>query len=419
MLLLKLKLMKTILQINTVLNSGPVGRIAEGIGQTAKENGWISYIAYGRNERKSESNSVKIGTSLDVNIHGLKSIIFDNHGFGSVKATRNFIKQITGINPDIIHLHNLHGYYINIRLLFDFLSGTDTPVVWTLHDCWPITGHCVYFDFVKCEKWKTGCFQCPQKNAYPRSLFIDRSRENYSKKKLLFTSVKNLSIVTVSNWLANIVRDSFLLEYPITVINNGINTSLFTPGKLNTVKSEYHLEGKLIILGVSNGWNYRKGLTDFLELSKYIESDIQIILIGLSNHQISSLPSNIIGLNRTENLQKLVQFYSAADIFISTSVEETFGLSIVEAMACGTPVIVYNTTACPEVVSETTGIVVEKNNISALLSAIKTIRNNGKEYYSRSCENRVKSLYDKKDRFLDYIKLYNNLLNDKNLKKTY
>lgn len=405
--------MKTVLQINTVINSGPVGGITEGIGQSAIENGWVSYIAYGRNEKKSKSNSLKIGTKLDVYLHGLKSLLFDKHGFGSAKATRNIIKQIIEINPDIIHLHNLHGYYINIKLLFNFLFSANIPVVWTLHDCWPITGHCVYFDFVKCEKWKTGCYDCPQKNAYPRSLFIDRSRENYSSKKLLFNSSKSLTIVAVSNWLANIVSNSFLSGYPIKVINNGINTSIFRMDYLNTVRSDYHLENKFIILGVSNGWNYRKGLSDFLELSKYIEPDIQIVLIGLSNQQISLLPSNIIGLNKTENIQKLIQFYSAADIFISTSVEETFGLTIVEAMACGTPVIVYNTTACPEVVSESTGIVVEKNNILALVSAIKTIRKNGKEYYSNSCKNRVKSLYDKRDRFLDYIKLYNNLLTEK------
>jgi len=251
--------MRTLLQINSVVNSGSTGRIAEEIGQTAISQGWESYIAYGRNKRLSQSQLIKIGTDWDIKMHGLQTRLFDRHGLGSKSATQIFIKQIEAIKPDIIHLHNIHGYYLNIEVLFNFLASTQIPVLWTLHDCWPFTGHCVYFDFVGCKKWLTQCNNCPQTRTYPASFFLDRSTQNFNLKKELFTGVHNLTLVPVSQWLANLLRQSFLKNLPIQVINNGIDIETFKPVPSNNLRFKFKLQSKFIIIGVANIWSERKG----------------------------------------------------------------------------------------------------------------------------------------------------------------
>ncbi|CEA15276.1 group 1 glycosyl transferase [Fermentimonas caenicola] len=402
--------MKTLLQINSVVNSGSTGRIAEEIGQTAIAAGWESYIAYGRNERPSSSKLIKIGNNNDIKLHGLKTRLFDRHGLGSRSATDEFIKQIEVIKPDIIHLHNLHGYYINIEVLFHYLKKVNVPVVWTFHDCWPITGHCSYFTFVGCEKWKTQCYECPQKTKYPASYFIDSSRKNYILKKELFTSLSNLTLVSVSQWLSGILNESFLQKYPIKVINNGINTEVFKPSSSNTFRVKYGFEDKFILLGVASIWDERKGLKDYIELSKLLGRDFQIVLVGLTKKQIEQLPDNILGIERTESVEMLAEIYSSANIVLNLSYEETFGLTTVEGFACGTPGIVYNATASPELIDVSTGIVVEQGNINKLTEAIYSIKKKGKEYYSEACVNRAHKLYKKEDRYKEYIQLYNELI---------
>lgn len=404
--------MKTLFQINTVVNSGATGRITEEIGNIAIENGWTSYIAYGRGDCQSSSELIKVGTDLDVKIHGLQTRILDRQGLGSCRATKKLVHQIEKINPDIIHLHNIHGYYLNIEVLFNYLATKSTPIVWTFHDCWPMTGHCTHFDFVGCEKWKTKCFKCPQKKEYPASYGIDRSKKNYFLKKHLFTSLNTLTIVPVSEWLQNIVKQSFFTEIPVQVINNGINITVFKPQQDFASRKKYKIKDKFIILGVANVWGYRKGLQDFIALNNILDSSYQIILVGLSNLQINSLPSNIIGLPKTEDTLELVYLYSTADVFINLSVEETFGMTTIEAMACGTPAIVYNSTASPELITAKIGTVVNKGDIQGLASAVKLIKERGKYSYSMNCVERVRTLYNNKDRYQDYICLYNRLLDN-------
>lgn len=406
--------MKTLLQINIVLNFGSTGRIIRELGETAKQNSWNSYFAYGRKNQPQDSNIIKIGTVWSVFIHGIQTRLFDKHAFGSSKATLDFIDQIEKIQPDIVHLHNLHGYYINIEVLFKYLHSRDIPVVWTFHDCWPFTGHCVYFDVVGCEKWKTACFRCPQKKEYPASFGIDRSRKNYQQKKFLFTSIKNLTIVPVSRWLENIVKQSFFSEFPTHVISNGIDTDTFRPQSDSPIRDKFRLENKFIILGVASMWSPHKGLNDFITLSRKLESDDQIIIAGLSEAQIKNLPANIIGLGRTENLQELVALYSDADVFVNPSLEETFGLTTTEAMSCGTPTIVFNATASPELTMPETGLIVEKADIQGLLDAIKEIKTKGKSSYSKACRERVLKLYNKNDRHMDYLNLYESILANSN-----
>ncbi|NWJ51806.1 MAG: glycosyltransferase [Bacteroidetes bacterium] len=403
--------MKKILQINIVVNYGSTGIIAEEIGRHAIEEGWESYIAFGRKERPSKSKLIKIGSDLDINLHVLQTRLFDRHGFGSHRATQKLINQIEKINPDIIHLHNLHGYYINIKILFDFLSKADIPIVWTLHDCWPITGHCVHFDSINCERWKTHCFNCPLKNSYPASFLIDRSSKNHLFKKNKFTSIKRLTIVPVSNWLGNIIKKSFLNCYPIQVINNGVDCNIFVQNKTQKIREKYNVIDKLIILGVSNTWEPRKRLSDFIELSKSLDNSSVIILVGLSSTQLKNLPKNIIGIPRTESVQELVDLYSAADIYLNLSIEETFGKTTAEALACGTPIIVYNATACPELVSPETGFIVEKGNIISLLESINIVRRAGREHFAFACRERALKLYNKNDRISDYINLYKSMMN--------
>lgn len=404
--------MKTLLQINVVANWGSTGRIAEEIGITAINQEWDSYIAYGRNTRESKSKLIKIGNKWDIGFHGLKSRLFDMHGLGSKDATIKLVKQIENIKPDLIHLHNIHGYYLNYSTLFNYLSTANIPIVWTLHDCWSFTGHCTYFDYIGCKKWEIQCHNCPQIKSYPESLFIDRSKENFNLKKALFKSVNNLTIVPVSDWLSQVIKKSFLSSYPIQTIYNGISLDTFSPiDDTKMIKEKYNINNRNILLGVATSWSSRKSLDDYIKLSSHLSTDYVIILIGLSQKQIKTLPNNIIGIPRTENIQELVKLYSAADIVLNLSVEETFGLTTVEGFACGTPGIVYNCTASPELITKETGLVVEKNNITALKNAIFEIISNGKNHYSSACRERAVNHYNKEDRYNEYIQLYNKILN--------
>jgi len=403
--------MPTLLQINSVANYGSTGRIAEEIGQIATNNGWSSYIAYGRIGYPSLSNLIKIGTDCDVKLHGLQSRLFDRHGLGSHQATEKFILLIEKLKPDIIHLHNLHGYYINIEVLFRFLVKRNIPIVWTLHDCWPMTGHCSHFEFAKCEKWKVECSSCPQKKEYPSSIGFDRSTKNYNLKKELFTSLKQMTIVPVSNWLGDIVSQSFLQNYPLQVINNGIDTNIFKPILKTTIQKKYKLDGKFTILGVANIWSPRKGLSDFIELSKIIDENCIILLVGLISNQIKNLPINIIGISRTESTNELAELYSYADVYLNPTWEDNFPTTNLEALACGIPVVTYRTGGSIEAVSPETGFIVERGDIHGLAQAVKIIKDRGKRSFSIACRKRAKILYDKNERFQDYLNLYKSILN--------
>ena len=397
--------MKTLLQINSVVNTGSTGRIAEEIGQTAMAHGWNSYIAYGRNDRPSQSKLIRIGNDWDFKIHALKTRLFDRHGLASKYATKKLVRQIQKINPDVIHLHNLHGYYLNIEVLFNFLKKTNLPVVWTLHDCWPVTGHCAHFDLTGCEKWKTGCHHCPQKKAYPTSLFVDRSHKNFILKRELFNSINKLTLVPVSKWLRTIFQQSFLKAYPSYLINNGIDLSVFSP-LLDSFKmrQKYNIGNSFLMIGVATAWSNQKGLNEFIELSQ--NKEWAIMLVGLPEKIKHILPSNIIALSRTENQQELASLYSAADVFLNPTYQDSFPTVNIEAMACGTPVVTYNTGGSPEVIDEHTGIIVKKREIEGLVAAIRQIKENGKEFYTEACVERARQCFKKEDRYKEYMELY-------------
>lgn len=391
-----------ILQINTVCGTGSTGRIATDLYEILERKGHECVIAYGRGEAPKNIKAIKIGSNIDNYVHGIKTRVFDKHGFSSIRATKDFIEKVKGYNPDIIHLHNIHGYYINIQILFNYLKESKKPVIWTLHDCWTFTGHCAYFDYVACDKWKDECKNCIQKNSYPSSKIMDNSNWNYLKKKALFTSLENVNIIVPSRWLANLVEKSFLGKYEIKVINNGIDLNVFKPINGN-FRKKYGLGNKFIILGVANVWEKRKGLNEFIKLSKKIDNDKKIVLVGLTEKQLKTIPKNIIGITRTNNIKELVEIYTESNVYINLSVEETMGLTTVEALACGTPVIVNDATAIPEVIDESCGYVVEKNNLDQVLLNMNDM--NKKIFTLNDCINRAK-LYDKNKKYSEYIEVY-------------
>lgn len=367
---------RKLVQINVVCN-GSTGRIMNQIQEEVQNQGWEAYSFYGRGNPTND-NCIKIGNKLDVFFHVFITRLFDKHGHGSKIATKKLIKQIEKINPDVIQLHNIHGYYIHLETFFKYLKKCDKKIVWTLHDCWAFTGHCAHFTHPKCDKWQTGCNKCIRKKDYPKSLICDSSKKEYLFKKELFTNIKNLTIVTPSNWLAELVKKSFLKEYEIKVVNNGIDLNVFKPTNTIDVRKKYNIpENKKIILGVSSVWNNSKGLNEFLKLSKIIKDDYVIVLVGLREKQIKKLSNNIIGIERTENVEELANFYTIADVFYNPSREETFSLVTVESISCGTPVLVYDDSATKELVPEFAGKVENEKK------SIVEIRRNFKGNYRK------------------------------------
>lgn len=396
-----------VLQINTTLNTTSTGKIAEGIGQALLQEGHESYIAsawVGRDG--SSSKHIPIGNASDRYRHAFKSRLLDRHGFGSKSATQNLVTEIQRINPDVIGLHNVHGYYLNIDVLFKYLKDVQKPIVWTFHDCWPFTGHCSHFDYVGCDKWKTECFDCPLSHRYPASWYMDNSTKNFHQKKELFNGLKKLTIVTPSHWLKKLVAQSFLHNYPVEVINNGIELDQFKSVNSGQLKLKYNLEGKKIVLGVASVWDRIKGFSYFIELSKQLDDSFRIILIGLSEEMIRNLPKNIIGIPRTENMDELVSFYSMADVFVNPTLVDNFPTTNLEALACGTPVITFDTGGSPEAISSETGFVVVKRDSIALQEAVTKVVVRGKDFYTSSCRARAEEKYDKNDRFAEYVNLY-------------
>ena len=346
--------------INVVAGYGSTGRIAADKCRELNAQGHTCVLAYGRMKTGCEDiRTVRIGSDFNVKLHALESRMLDNCGFGSKRVTAAFLEWVREYDPDVIWLHNVHGYYIHIGELFGYLRTCGKKILWTLHDCWAFTGHCAYFDYVQCEKWQTGCRDCPQKHTYPESVLLDNSRGNYERKRALFTGIPNLTLTVPSHWLESRVKRSFLKDYPVEVVYNQVDEGIFQPIP-GDFRKKYGLEEKFVVLGVASVWEERKGLKDFLALSKLLDDRFRIVLIGLNPKQLADLPGEILGLPRTDNVGELVHAYSAADVFVCPSTEETFGMTVLEACCCGTKAVVYQDTACEEVAKKFGGIAVKR-----------------------------------------------------------
>lgn len=399
-----------ILHINTALLTDAPGRIAEEIGKMLIAQGHQNTIAFGRHPRNIVSETIKIGTHTDQYMHVMLTRVLDRHGFGSARATERLIQQIIKTDPDVIHLHNLHGYYLNIRVLFDYLKGSGKPVVWTLHDCWAFTGHCSHYVTANCYKWQTECHHCPKKKSYPASLGLDNSPRNFRDKKSIFTGLSNLHFVSPSQWLAGEFKQSFLQQYPMRVIHNGIDIHQFSPdSKLSDSDKLRRFGDKPLVLGVASVWGKYKGLDDFLLLNDLLKDQAKIVLVGLNESEMKRLPETIIGIRRTESLEELAALYATASVFVNPTYADTFPTTNLEALSCGTPVISYDTGGSPEAIDKLTGIVVKKGDIDGLETAIKTIISRDPETVRKDCRERALKIFNKEARFQDYIELYQKL----------
>lgn len=388
-----------IVQINTVPN-GSTGTIMMNIHKELLKQGNESYVVWGRGRKSNNEHEIFMNDKIGVYFHVLYSRLTGKTGFASKRATKKLLEKFDEIKPDIIHLHNIHGYYINIEMLFKYIKEKNIRIIWTLHDCWAFTGHCVHFENVQCTKWKKKCNKCVQLNKYPKA-FLDKSNWCFEKKKRIFTSIDNCTIITPSKWLSNLVKQSFLKKYEIKVINNGIDTKVFrviNKEKLQFRKN-YNLEDKKIILGVASVWTNEKGLDDFIELSKTLGNSYKIVMVGLNKKQLKSIPKNIIGIERTESLEDLVDIYNSADVYLNPTYEDNYPTTNLEAKACRLQVITYNTGGSPETIEDKENII-DKGNIEKLIKTIKACETNN--------INSPKKIYNKNDMINKYLEVYCN-----------
>ena len=395
--------------------SGSTGKIMLQIAQEARAQGHVvktyTPVKFSKGKKTGFSDLPDHffwGSRREACFHYYAGTILGKNGMLSHRGTRQLLKELDVFQPDIIHLHNLHFFCINFSMLFEYIKKNNVKVIWTLHDCWTFTGHCPHFMLAKCEKWKTGCHHCPQPRVYPK-MYLDTSRKMYALKKKWFCGVRDLTVVTPSQWLAELVKESFLQEYPVKVINNGIDLSVFQPTQ-SGFRKKYALEEKKIVLGVAFGWGYRKGLDAFIELSKRLDESYKIVLVGTDATTDATLPANIISIHRTSNQQELAEIYTAADVFVNPTREETFGLVNVEAIACGTPVLTFRTGGSPETIDQTCGSVVDVDDIDAMEREILRICEE-KPYTKVDCLNKARS-FDMNDKFREYIAFYEGEITD-------
>ena len=397
--------MPKLLQINECLNFS-TGKITQSIGETAMRNSWESYVAYSSREPlvPCKSKVIKVGNTIDPYIHYAENLLLDREGLSSCCATKKLVEQIKAIHPDVVQLHNLHDHWLNYKILFEYLNSTDIQVVWTLHDCWAFTGHCMHFVTKNCNRWKTGCHDCLMKGEYPKTL-VDRSRKNWELKKSLFAGCKNLSVVACSDWIADFARESFLKDKRILTIHNGVDLSIFKPQSKTESK-------RFKIIAVSSPWYPAKGELDIYKLRSILsDEEFEIIMVGLSVNQMKKLPAGIRGIQRTQNVNELAKLYSDSDVLINPTYADTFPTVNLEALACGTPVITYRTGGSPEAVDDKTGIVVEQGDINALADAIRKMKEH--PLSSAACRKRAEEHFDKDKCFEKYIDLYEELLKGK------
>lgn len=394
----------TVFEINSV-PYGSTGRIMFQIADTIRRYGGIAYTSFSYTKPRGETFSemdYQIGSALGKALHIVLAKTTGYHGRYSHFSTYCLIQKIKETKPDVIHLHNIHGWYLNWGMLFNYLEKANIPVVWTLHDCWAFTGHCPHFMAVGCEKWKNGCFECPLHKAYP-GCFIDDSKKQFAFKKKCFTGIPNLTIVTPSLWLSDLVKESYLKEYQTIVINNGIDLNKFRP-RNSDFRKRYKIENKTIILGVAFDWSFRKGIDEFKKLAKDLPQEYAIVLVGISKTVARDLPKRIISIECTQNQEELAEIYSTADLFVNPTKEDNFPTVNLESLACGTPVVTYRTGGSPESLTQECGKVVPYKDYEALRDAIIQMKD-AKKSMEKTCIYQAQK-FNLDDAYKKYLRLY-------------
>lgn len=393
-------------QINVVCGTGSTGRIAVDLAKKLEMEGDKCRIAYGRGRAPRGVNAYKISNVVDLYIHAFMARLTGKQGAYSRWATYKLIRDMRQFDPDIIHLHNIHGYYVNYKMLFAFLKKIEKPVVWTMHDCWAFTGHCAHYESVSCNKWKKECNNCPNLSAYPATFSGRNIRKNYEEKRKQFTSIENMTIVTPSIWLHDQIKKSFLKKIPCIVINNGVDISKFSPQKVDIVE-KVHAEGKRMLLGVAGTWTHNKGFDDFIKLRNLLPSQYIIYMIGVTPKQCKLLPQGIVGVMKTESVEELAMYYSSADFFLNLTYEDTFPTTNIESLACGTPVITYRTGGSTEIVDGTCGMIIERGDLNGIVSIVEEQLREEKQY-QEACLERA-NIFTHTASYNNYMKLYKKL----------
>lgn len=389
------------------------GKILRELGELVQAAGWESYVAYSRARDgipQHSSKLIPVGNHLDLLIHWLATRLFDAHGLASRRATLKLIRRISEIDPDIVHIHNVHGYFLNYPVLLDYLADRGKPVIWTIHDCWLFTGHCYHYSAANCDKWKTTCQKCPQKRAFPASWLLDRSRRNFLLKKQKLTALENLTLVAVSDWMRCEVAKSFLKDAPCRVIHNGIDLNIFQPVVSMDVWKTFGIPTAKYVLGVASIWLPEKGLADLVRLAGMLEKDESLVLVGrLGDEFKAPFPKGVTFIPRTEDATALAALYTGALALVNPTWQDNYPTVNLEAIACGTPVVTYRTGGSVECITSETGFVVEQGDVEGMVNCLRTIRSNGKDSYRDACRLYAIRHFERKACFHEYLDLYESI----------
>ena len=405
--------MPTLVQINTVVNYTSTGRIAEGIGRAALAAGWRSVIAFGRHPRPSASETIDLRDHAGTAVHVMATRLADRQGLHSRRATRRLVRELERLRPDVIHLHNLHGYYLDYPFLFGYLRSAQKPVVWSLHDCWPFTGHCCYFDVAGCSKWVDGCHHCPLIHTYPASILADRSAANWADKQVAFRDMPRLHLVTPSRWLAARVAESFLGRHPCDTIPYGIDLATFRPLADGDLLQRFPLGSRHLVLAVASEWDPRKGLDQVIALRPLLSRDaFDMAVVGVTRKEAERLPAGIVPILRTDSTDELAALYSRATVFVNLTLADNFPVTNLEALACGTPVVTYDTGGSPEAVDAGTGAVVARGDVVAAAREIERIAQGDRAAVRTRCQERAAALFRLETQYERFVTLYRSLLAD-------
>ena len=389
-----------VVQINAVCGKGSTGKICVDTSKLLTEKGIENYILYSLG-KSDYPLGIKFTNEKYLKIQALKSRVFGNNGFNSRLSTKNLISELERINPDIVHMHNIHSNDINLKILFDYFRKSKVKVYWSFHDCWAFTSYCAHFEMIGCDKWKTGCHKCALRKK--NSWFFDRSKSLYNRKKSIFEGV-DITVVAPTKWMADAVENSFLKGVDCQILYYGLDTELFQP-QPSDFREKYGLQNKKIVLGVAFGWGPKKGLDVFIKLAESLPENYQVVLVGTNSEVDNQLPSNIISIHRTNNQKELAQIYTASDVFVNATREETFGLVNIEALACGTPVVTFKSGGSPEAIDETCGAVVEKNDFEGIKKEIIRICENA-PYSEDVCRAKVLNDFEKNKNYQKYLDVY-------------